>query len=311
MVISRIGTTVEQSWRLDALLGVGGMAAVYSATHTSGRRAAFKVLHRHLVDNADIVERFKDERALAAMITHPARVEIHGISTTDDGVPLLVMELLDGETLAARVRGSRVLPPRTALEIAAAVLDLLAVCHARGVVHRDLKPENIFLTEDGRVKLLDFGVARRGTASAARRAAVGTPAFMPPEQALGTVDARSDVFAVGAMLWTVISGFPLRHGRTDEDTLRAAATEPIRSLALVAGDSPPEVVALVDRALAHDPAARFPDAASMRDAALALIEDLPLPPEPDRASFTADRETMPSTPSSMRGGDHGLTPSAS
>jgi eukaryotic-like serine/threonine-protein kinase len=300
MAMSRIGTTVDQCWTLDRLLGVGGMAAVYAATHTSGRRAAFKVLHKHLVDNADIVVRFRDERELAAMFKHPALVEVHGMSTTDDGVPLLVMELLDGETLAARVKRVRMIPARTALEVAASVLDVLDLCHRRGIVHRDIKPENIFLTDDGRVKLLDFGVARGHRSTTTRRAAVGTPAFMPPEQALGTVDARSDVFAMGAILWTVISGFSLRHGRTDEETLRAAVSEPIRSLSLVA-EVPPSVAALVDRALAHDPAERFPSAAAMREAAIVVIQELPIPPEASRISYCEDRPTLPSTPSSIRG----------
>jgi eukaryotic-like serine/threonine-protein kinase len=296
---ARIGTTVDRCWRLDTLLGVGGMAAVYAATHDSGRRAAFKILHSDLMNDAEMLVRFAEEREVASMLTHPARVEVYGIGRTDDGAPLLMMELLDGETLDARLRRKRRLSSRAALEIAAAVLDLLAHCHQRGIVHRDLKPENIFLTHDGRVKLLDFGVARGRRSITTRRRAVGTPAFMPPEQALGRVEPRSDVFAVGAILWTVISGYSLRHGRTDEANLREAL-EPVRSLSLVVPDAPAPVIALVDRALAHDPEARFDSAADMRDAVRAALDALPHESVRPMPMLADDRPTLPSTPSSIR-----------
>lgn len=297
---ARVGTTIDRCWRLDALLGVGGMAAVYAATHNSGRRAAFKIMHRDLMHDVEMVARFSEERELAAMFSHPARVEVYGLSRTDDGAPLLMMEMLDGETLDQRVRRHKRILACDALAIAAEVLDLLALCHERAIVHRDLKPENIFLTTDGRVKLLDFGVARGRRSITTRRRAVGTPAFMPPEQALGHVDARSDIFAVGAILWTVISGYSLRHGRNDEATLREAITAPIRSLSLVAPDAPRKVAAIVDRALAHNPEHRFASAAEMRDAILVVLEQLPRDSITIRPAPADDRPTLPSTPSSIR-----------
>jgi eukaryotic-like serine/threonine-protein kinase len=298
---TRCGTTVGGDWRLDALIGIGGMAGVYAASHRSGRRAAFKILHQEHLHDAEIIARFNEEKELATLIKHPARVEVLGLTRTDDGAPLLVMELLEGETLQRRANRLRVVSAHHALDIASRILDLLAACHAHGVVHRDLKPSNIFLTMDGRVKLLDFGVARGRRSITVRRRAMGTPEFMPPEQAQGRVDARSDLYALGAILWTVISGCPFRTGRTDDATLRAAVDEPIRSLALVAPEVPPIVVAIVDRALAYDPDRRFATAAAMQDAVLAALAAIPAeePPEPPEPSY--DRPTLPSTPSSIRG----------
>jgi serine/threonine-protein kinase len=209
------------------------------------------------------------------------------------------MLLLRANTLALGFSGARP-------EVAERLLDFLHACHAAFVVHRDLKPENIFLTTDGKVKVIDFGVARsRHRAITTRRVAVGTPGFMSPEQAHGEnqrVDARSDLFAVGAILWSVLSGNVFRIGRDDDDTLAIARREAARSLSLVAPDIPPDVVALVDRALEEKPADRFQSARQMREAVLAALQRLStsarpisMPPSPSE-----DRPTLPSTPSSLR-----------
>jgi serine/threonine protein kinase len=296
---TRVGSTIDGAWRLERLIGCGGMASVYAATHRSGRRAAFKILHRRHVDNDELRARFVDEIRVAALIDHPDRVRIHGASTTDDGVPVLVMELLEGETLAARWRRVRRLVPRRAVKIAIALLDQVAACHARDIIHRDLKPENVFCGNDGRVRLLDFGTARRKRSSTGRRLAIGTPEFMPPEQARGhrtLVDARSDVFAVGAILWSVLSGYSLRHGRNDDEMLHQAATEPVRSLALVAPDVPQELVAIVDRALHIDPEGRWPTALAMKEALEAVLPELPERPSFVPMPALQDQPTAPSVP---------------
>jgi serine/threonine protein kinase len=300
---ARVGSTVDGRWRLDRLIAVGGMAAVYEATHDSGRRTAFKILHREHVDNLDVRRRFFEEYDLATMIDHPDRLRVEGMATTDDGAPLLVMELLEGETLSAQWKRERRIGARDAMTIATKLLDLLAACHARGIVHRDLKPDNVFLTHAGTVKLLDFGVARHHARSiTSRRMALGTPAFMAPEQAVGRtqgVDERADIFGVGALLWSVMSGYSLRHGRNEDEQIRLAQTEPIRSLALVAPDLPDGVVGIVDRALAREPERRFQTAIEMREAIEAVIPDLVNEPLPLRRPALATLITIPSTPSSL------------
>jgi serine/threonine-protein kinase len=297
-----VGTTIAGVWHLDCLLGVGGAAAVYAATHTSGRRAAFKILHRAHANNEELRSRFLEELELSSLLDHPDRVVVHGVASTDDGALALMMELLEGETLAARWRREGRIAPRAALAIAMSLLDQLAFCHWRGIIHRDLKPENIFLGSDGRVRLLDFGVARGHRSITGRRVAMGTPAFMPPEQARGhrdRIDARSDIFAVGAVLWSILSGFPFRRGSDQDATLRCAAYEPARSLVLVAPELPEAVIAIVDRALSPEPAARWQSARAMKEAielvVPALPEDVLSEPMP-----AFDRPTLPSTPSALR-----------
>jgi len=300
---SRVGTTIAGAWRLDRVLGVGGMAAVYAATHASGRRAAFKILHREHANNEELRTRFLDEQRVAALIDHPDRVAVHGVAATDDGAPVLVMELLEGETLDARWRRVGRVSARAAFSIASPLLDQLAACHARGILHRDLKPDNVFLAVDGRVRLLDFGIARGGRSITGRRVAMGTPEFMAPEQARGNrerVDARCDVFAVGAILWSILSGYPLRRGKNNDETLRNAAHEPVRPLALVAPDVPIAVVAVVDHALCADPDERWSSALEMKSAVDAVLATLPLQ-DPILARRTHQEcPTIPSTPSALR-----------
>jgi serine/threonine protein kinase len=294
----RVGSTIGGCWRIDALLGVGGMAAVYSATHTSGNRAAFKVLHREHLNHEEMLARFLAEAEVASLIEHVDRVRVLGCSRTDDGVPTIVMELLHGETLSARLDRERRIGPRASLAIASALLDQLAACHVAKIVHRDLKPANVFLGDDGRVRLLDFGVARGRRSITSRRVAIGTAAYMPPEQARGgePIDARSDLFALGAMLWTMMAGVSLRSG---PDQLEAAAHEPVRPLSLVAPDLPTAVTSIVERALAAEPMDRWQSAVEMRRAIEPVLAALPPDPEFEPDLEADDRPTLPSTPSSI------------
>ena len=158
---ARIGSVIKDKWRLDRLLGVGGMACVYAATHRNKKRAAVKVLHREFSTDTAIRERFLREGYLANSVGHRGVVTVDDDDVTEDGAAFIVMELLDGETLEQRWRrkGHR-LPLEEVLAVADQVLDALAAAHDKGVVHRDLKPENLFLTRDGVVKLLDFGIGR-------------------------------------------------------------------------------------------------------------------------------------------------------
>ena len=282
LAAARVGNTIRGKWHLDALLGVGGMAAVYAATHRNGQRAALKVLHVDFARERTVCERFLREAYVSNKIGHPACVRVIDDDVTEEGEPFLVMELLEGETVRdAWKRAGRAMPPADVLRIADVVLDCLAACHAIGVIHRDLKPANVFLTRDGEVKVLDFGVAQMRSATNERTAAgtaLGTPAYMSPEQAMGLVDqldGRADVFSVGAMIHALVSGQRINSGRTEQEALVMAATTPVPSIARIAPNLPVQLVALVDKALAWDRRNRFDGAREMQLAAreaLAAIE---------------------------------------
>jgi serine/threonine-protein kinase len=155
---TRVGSVLREKWRLDALLGVGGMAAVYSATHRNGSRVAVKILHPELSVNVQVKTRFLREGYVANAVGHDGAVRVSDDDTAEDGAAFLVMELLDGETLEdRRMRFGGRLSEDEVLAMAEQLLDVLAAAHAKGVVHRDLKPENVFLTRAGQVKVLDFG----------------------------------------------------------------------------------------------------------------------------------------------------------
>jgi len=281
---TRLGEMVMGKWQLDRLIGVGGMAAVFEATHRNGNRVAIKMLHPDLTGFDEIRERFLAEGYAANRVSHPGVVTVRDEGTTEDGAVFLVMDLLRGQTLAERLEDGRELfSVGEVLEISTQLLDVLVHAHHRGIVHRDIKPENVFLTADKRVRLLDFGIARvesqRRTHSTEAGTTLGTPAFMPPEQALGRwdeLDGRSDLWSLGATMYLLLSGSPVReHGSVTEQLL-GAMTRPVPSL----GDMtalPRSVVAVVDRALAFERDSRFPDARSMQLAVRAVQDELSMP----------------------------------
>ena len=159
---ARVGLVLRGKWHLERLLGVGGMASVYAATHRNGLRGAVKLLHPELCVQGEVKERFLREGYVANKVDHPGAVRVLDNDVAEDGSVFLVMELLDGETIDARVeaRPGRRLEVGEVLAIADDVLDVLATAHDSGIVHRDLKPENLFITRTGQVKILDFGIAR-------------------------------------------------------------------------------------------------------------------------------------------------------
>jgi serine/threonine protein kinase len=210
------------NFELRSVLGQGGMGVVYVAEHpVIGRKVAIKVLHAELARDQRLVKRFINEARAANAIRHDHIVEILDVGTLEDGLPYLVMELLEGETLSARLRREGRLPPEQAVELALQVASALAATHAAGIVHRDLKPDNLFLAADptgqSRVKVLDFGVAKLrgdlvgGSDHTNSGALLGTPRYMSPEQCLGRtgeVDHRADVYSLGAILFELVCGQP-------------------------------------------------------------------------------------------------------
>jgi serine/threonine-protein kinase len=270
----RVGKTLSGKYRLDRLLGVGGMASVYAATHLRNANCvAVKILHSELSVDRENVARFLREGYAANSVGHRGTVRVLDDDRAEDGSIFLVMELLEGETLDARsARTDSKLAVAEVVRIIRALLNVLAAAHANGIVHRDVKPENVFLTHDGEVKVLDFGIAQLRQTSSARTGAgtvVGSPAFMPPEQALGRtdqIDATSDVWAVGATAYLLLSGRLVHTGSTPAEMTVFAATRPAPALATVAPEVPAAIAQVIDRALAFRREDRWPSAQAMRDA---------------------------------------------
>jgi serine/threonine-protein kinase len=279
---ARVGTTLRNKWRLDRLIGVGGMAAVYAATHRNGVRGAIKILHPFIAQGADMRDRFLREGRVANTVEHPGAVRVLDDDVTDDGIVFLVLELLEGHSLEKAVlRKGGPLDVPVVLEIGAQLCSILTAAHARGVIHRDIKPENLFVTRDGRIKLLDFGIARIADSAQQMMTrtgiTMGTPAFMAPEQALGKtreIDARSDVYAVGAVMFNLLSARTPYEAESINELLVKVATQPAGSLASVAPDMPAAVVAVVDRAMAHKKEQRWASAEEMRAAIVAIDNPL-------------------------------------
>jgi serine/threonine-protein kinase len=208
-----LGRTVDGRYDVEALLGCGGMGAVYRVRHTALRRPlAFKVLHEQLAHEADLASRFEHEARTMGHLQHPGIAEITDFGRLPNGRPYFVMELLEGPSLSAVLASDKPLPLRRALDIARQVADALSHAHERGVVHRDLKPDNIHLlprSEAEQAKLLDFGLAQVANAARLTRAnmVLGTPHYMSPEQCMGEpVDARSDLYALGVVLYEMVTG---------------------------------------------------------------------------------------------------------
>jgi serine/threonine-protein kinase len=301
----RIGTWVRGKYRLDAVLGEGGMAIVYAATHRNKKRFAVKMLRGDL-RSTDAPRRFLREGYVANSVGHDGAVEVIDDDLADDGSAFLVMELLEGanvDMLAQRSPG-RVLAPRVVLQIAYQLLDVLAAAHAKGIVHRDVKPANLFITRDGRLKVLDFGIARirefaESMATTKTGVTLGTPCYMAPEQARGKpglVKEPTDIWAVGATMFTLLSDTHVHEGESMQDLVITAATAKARSLATVT-QAPEPLVALVDRALAFDPADRWPSATAMRDAIAELHQSLFESPMPSHVEVTDQISLLPSDPS--------------
>ena len=269
----RVGQLLNNKWTIDKLIDTGGMAAVYQATHRNGKRVAIKMLHPFIASNTDVRERFLREGYVANQVEHPGAVQILDDDITADGAPFLVMELLDGESLDQwMARSKERLPLADVLAVADQTLDVLSAFHAVNVIHRDIKPGNLVITTTGLVKVLDFGLARLrdprvAGAPTASGIVLGTASYMPPEQAQGKsdqVDWRSDIFAVGAVMFRALTGRAIHEGRTPTDRLFQAMKDRAPSLGTILPEMPIWVVGVVDKALAFKKEDRFSSALEMR-----------------------------------------------
>jgi eukaryotic-like serine/threonine-protein kinase len=285
-----IGRKLDGRYEVVGRLGEGGVGVVYRGRQTQlGRFVAIKVLQQDAAASPEWRRRFEREARALSALAHPNVVPVTD-SGIDNGVPFLVMELLQGKTLADLLKKGP-LPLERALDIARQLLRGLAFAHGKGIVHRDLKPANVFLQalpdQTDHVRLLDFGMAKfldgstsRSIAETQTRAGAvfGTPAYMSPEQAKGgTIDARTDVYAAGALLFELLAGRRPFVEDTPESVVMAHLTQPVPSLAKVrpALAAAPQFQPLVERSMAKKPSARFKDAGAMLAALDVVIDKLP------------------------------------
>jgi serine/threonine-protein kinase len=314
----RVGQTINNKFRIDRVIDMGGMAAVFAATHRNGKKVALKMLHPHIATNVDVRERFLREGYVANQVEHRGAVQVLDDDTTPDGAAFIVMELLDGESLEkwmARAPGGRV-PAHEVLGVADQVLDVLGAFHERNVIHRDIKPANLFITREGVVKVLDFGLARLRDPRVSNYAptgagiVLGTVAYMPPEQAQGKsdeIDARTDIFAVGAVMFQAMTGKLFVKGETAIERLMHAMKDPAPPLAKYLPGVPDYVADVVDTALSFNKANRWSDAAEMRTAIrvayAALVAEAKkrsVHPAAAEPTFVPERERVP-----QQAHDHG------
>ena len=273
------GALLGARYRLDELLASGGMAQVWLGTDEVLRRAiAVKILHQHLAADETFVTRFRHEAIAVARLSHPAIVNVYD-TCSDDRIEAIVMELVRGQTLRQRLDDGPV-DPWVAANIAAQVAGALSVAHAAGLVHRDIKPANILLSEDGRVKVGDFGIAKAAESADLTQegAFLGTAKYLAPEQVEGKpVDGRTDLYSLGIVLYEMLCGrVPFEADSSSGTALARLHSDPQRPR-LVKPGVPRELEAITMRLLARDPAGRYPTATDARAALLGAGAD-------DRAS---------------------------
>lgn len=259
-----VGQRLGGTYEIVRAIGEGGMGRVYEAKHTRlpNKRYAVKLLHPELARQAEVMARFQREAEAASVLLHPNVVSVVDVDRTADGTPYIVAELLEGEQLGEHLERVGRLAPGRAVAIVRQICRALEVAHERGIVHRDMKPENVFLAgEQGQVKVLDFGISKvgDGDSSLTRTGMVmGTPDYMPPEQAKGhRVDRRADIYAVGAILYRALTGRKPFDESDQMATLTAVLVqEPTRPRTLNAA-IPPGLEVVVQRAMAKDPRERY------------------------------------------------------
>jgi serine/threonine-protein kinase len=267
---------INGKYRPMRVLGDGGMGTVYEARHEGlGTRVAIKVLHANLARRGGLVERFLREARVSAQIRSPNVVQVMDVDRTEQGDAYIVMELLEGEPLSGLLERDGRVPIATACEYTLQILEALEAAHALGVTHRDLKPENVFLTfVAGKpvLKLIDFGIAKAQISEPNTRSLtvagvlMGTAEYMAPEQAYSAdrADARSDIYAVGVMLYEMIAGKRPVSGEDGRVIALKVERGEVQPLVHAAPETPRELAGLVHRAMAARPELRFPSASDMR-----------------------------------------------
>jgi eukaryotic-like serine/threonine-protein kinase len=267
-------TVVDGRYRAEKRLGSGGMAEVWCAEDdVLGRRVALKLLGSRFAEDDEFRERFRREARAAAGLTHPNIVGIFDRGDWD-GTPYIAMELVDGRTLKDLVRERGPLPPDVATNIMLQILSALGYAHRRGIVHRDVKPDNILFDEDENAVITDFGIATarfHGRLTGTGRA-MGTPHYMSPEQAMGKmVDGRSDLYAVGVMLYEMLLGFPPFDGADSYSVGYKHVHEAPVAPDVVDSRTPKALAEIVMRCLAKNPADRYQRGNDLADALIGYL----------------------------------------
>jgi len=292
-----IGRTVGGRFKIVKLLGEGGMGAVYQGEQNVGgtvRKVAIKTLHQHLSADPKIKQRFERECATVAELQHPNTIQLYDYGTTDDGLLYMVMEFVQGQSLASILEKQGSLEPTRTSHILQQVCDALWEAHALGIVHRDLKPDNIVLTERAKdwVKVLDFGIAKRSEAPDKQEqkltqqgTVLGTPPYMSPEQFTGKpIDARSDIYSIGMIAYEMLAGRLPFTAQTPWEWATQHMTQPPQPLTVTPQGAPipMPMVSAVMRSLAKDPEARFPTTKDLYEAfSLGAVERPVVTPPPN------------------------------
>jgi serine/threonine protein kinase len=280
---SLLGTFIG-NYRLTSVLGEGGMGRVYLAEHPGiGSRVAIKVLSEECTRHPELLDRFFAEARAVNLIRHENIVSVLDLAVLPDGRPFIVMEFIDGHTLAHHVRNTHA-PLGGVMQVIGEVLAGLSAAHAIGIVHRDLKPDNVMVTVEGHAKILDFGIAKlapglRADVSPRTKtgALLGTPAYMAPEQITGSghIDPRTDVYAMGVVLYEAVTGSTPFAGGTLFDLMRAHMEQPVPPPHDLRADLPPQIEHVILQALAKQPEQRFQSVSAMAQALAHAASVLP------------------------------------
>src|SRR5271166_790808 len=277
--------TILGQYEIRSPLGAGGMGEVYRAHDTRlDHEVAIKVLPEYLTYDSERLRRFEQEARAAAALNHPNILAVYQMAT-HEGVSYMVTELLEGETLRERLRHGP-MPLRKVIDYAVQIAHGLAAAHDKGIVHRDLKPENLFVTKDGRVKILDFGLAKltqrqpdsgdvapTQTKGTDPGMVMGTAGYMSPEQVRGQpLDHRTDIFAFGAILYELLAGKRAFHRSTSAETMTAILNDDPPSISQIAHTAPPGLQRVIHRCLEKNPEQRFHSASDLAFALEALSD---------------------------------------
>jgi eukaryotic-like serine/threonine-protein kinase len=282
------GTVVDERYTLDRKIGSGGMADVWLADDTElDRKVAIKILHDKYAQDSEFVQRFQREAQAAAGLQHPNVVGIFDRGAFD-GTYFIAMEYVDGPSLKDLVKGG--MPPKDAIDFTRQILNAARFAHRKGIVHRDLKPQNVLIDDEGRARVADFGIARAGENSdiTATGSVMGTAQYISPEQAQGKdTTPRSDIYSIGVVLYEMLTGRVPFEGESAVAVALKQVSEAPRRPSAINPNVPPALDAVVMRALAKDPEARFKDADAFLKA-LDAAEKAPDKPRPeDTAAFAA------------------------
>jgi serine/threonine-protein kinase len=307
--LARVGAVLSGKYRLDKMIGQGGMGSVWAATHLGvGREVAIKVIAAQFASSREVRRRFDTEAKAAARLKSRHVVQVYDNGELADGTPFIAMELLHGETLHHRIHQKGPIPLVEAVKMITQVCRALAKAHQLGIIHRDIKPENIFLAEaeddDGEyiVKVLDFGVARvqspsQDEASTATGALVGTPLFMSPEQARGlrSIDHRTDLYSLGLVAYTMLTGNLPFTSESFTDLIVQICTRPLPRIVAAAPWLPATMDAWFFKACGREPQERFASAQELTDAldVAARVSQPQIPTADDRSAPRLSHDVYP------------------